>query len=99
MILIGRRDVVSRNYKNEKMPGFIFIIVTKRHRTRFIADQSGTDPRGNGNIFSGFVVDEGRVSVLYNDPCSHSHTGIVHPSHQNFYLQSQPGLKGSEYFL
>lgn len=73
------RDVVSRNYKNEKMPGFIFIIVTKRHRTRFIADQSGTDPRGNGNIFSGFVVDE----------------GIVHPSHQNFYLQSQPGLKGT----
>ncbi|KAF8654242.1 hypothetical protein AX16_003763 [Volvariella volvacea WC 439] len=61
----------------------IAIVVGKRHHVRFFPQgkhpAAGYDDRGNGNLFSGFVADR----------------EINHPSYEDFYLQSQPGLKGT----
>ncbi|KAG5649597.1 hypothetical protein H0H81_002909 [Sphagnurus paluster] len=44
-----------------------------------IQGKDGIDPKGNGNLLAGFTVDQ----------------DIIHPVHRDFYLQSQPGLKGN----
>jgi len=63
-----------------RWPQLTFIIVGKRHHFRFFPlDQQSQDPKGNGNMYAGFIVDQ----------------DIVHPVHPDFYLQSQPGLKGT----
>ncbi|KAF5386770.1 hypothetical protein D9615_001667 [Tricholomella constricta] len=63
-----------------RWPGVTFIVVGKRHHFRFFPlDRQSEDPRGNGNLHAGFVVDQ----------------DIVHPVYRDFYLQSQPGLKGT----
>ncbi|TFK65657.1 Piwi-domain-containing protein [Pluteus cervinus] len=57
-----------------------FIVVSKRHHIRFMPrDQDSRDPQGNNNLKAGFVVDQ----------------DITHPVYPDFYLQSQPGLKGT----
>ncbi|KAF8078121.1 Piwi domain-containing protein [Lyophyllum atratum] len=62
-----------------KWPHLTFIVVGKRHHFRFFPDRGSEDPKGNGNMHAGFIVDQ----------------DIVHPVHHDFYLQSQPGLKGT----
>ncbi|KAF8894445.1 Piwi domain-containing protein [Infundibulicybe gibba] len=65
---------------NSKWPPITVIIVGKRHHFRFFpVNAQAADPRGNGNLTAGFVTDR----------------DIVHPAWGNFYLQSQPGLKGT----
>lgn len=45
---------------NQAFPRLTFIIVGKRHHFRFFPqDQQSTDPKGNNNLFAGFVVDQG----------------------------------------
>ncbi|KAG5342200.1 hypothetical protein C0989_004512 [Termitomyces sp. Mn162] len=75
------KDVLPETYgKNQAdWPELTLIIVGKRHHFRFFGNADAQDPRGNGNLYSGFVVDQ----------------DIIHPVYQDFYLQSQPGLKGS----
>ncbi|KAG5716256.1 Protein argonaute-2 [Termitomyces sp. T112] len=75
------KDVLPETYgKNQAdWPELTLIIVGKRHHFRFFGNADAQDPRGNGNLYSGFVVDQ----------------DIIHPVYQDFYLQSQPGLKGT----
>ncbi|KAM6492052.1 Piwi domain containing protein [Amanita muscaria] len=64
----------------KKWPSLNFIVVGKRHHIRFFPRPGEPGcERGNGNMPPGFVVD----------------TDIVHPTNADFYLQSQPGLKGT----
>lgn len=71
----------QENYGPDKKqwPSLTFIVVGKRHHIRFFPEYADRDPKGNDNLFSGFVVDR----------------DIVHPVYHDFYLQSHPGLKGS----
>ncbi|KAK2459477.1 hypothetical protein APHAL10511_008511 [Amanita phalloides] len=74
--------VVKKKYGPEenKWPRLVFIVVGKRHHQRFFPrDDEGRDRSGNDNLYPGFVVD----------------VDIVHPVFSDFYLQSQPGLKGT----
>ncbi|RDB21330.1 Protein argonaute-2 [Hypsizygus marmoreus] len=72
--------VVLELYQNGPKPELTFIVVGKRHHFRFFPmDNTSADSRGNGNLYPGFVVDR----------------DITHPVFQDFYLQSQPGLKGT----
>lgn len=74
---------IQKHYGPQKnWPQLVFIVVGKRHHFRFFPDPKsgeGADARGNGNLLPGFVVDQ----------------DIVHPIYSDFYLQSQPGLKGT----
>lgn len=64
----------------KRWPQLTFIVVGKRHHFRFFPlDRHSQDPKGNGNLHAGFTVDR----------------DIVHPVYEDFYLQSQPGLKGT----
>ena len=77
-------------------PELTFIIVGKRHHFRFFGKADAQDPKGNGNLYSGFVVDQGirpRLVFIIFPHCTC--IDIIHPVYQDFYLQSQPGLKGS----
>lgn len=62
-----------------KPPMINYVVVGKRHHFRFFPDKQAQDPQGNGNLQSGFVLDR----------------DVVHPAFNDFYLQSQPGLKGT----
>ncbi|KAG6844883.1 hypothetical protein H0H87_002718 [Tephrocybe sp. NHM501043] len=55
--------VLQTAYRHDqiKRPRLTFIVVGKRHHMRFFADKGGQDPRGNDNLASGFVVDQGIV--------------------------------------
>ncbi|KAG6832703.1 hypothetical protein H0H92_012275 [Tricholoma furcatifolium] len=55
------RGVLEEEYgkDTQRWPELNFIIVGKRHHFRFFADRDGQDPKGNGNLYSGFVVDRG----------------------------------------
>ncbi|KAG6874292.1 hypothetical protein C0995_001517 [Termitomyces sp. Mi166 len=81
MKVISILDVLPETYGSNQAtwPELTFIIVGKRHHFRFFGNAEAQDPRGNGNLYSGFVADQ----------------DIIHPVYQDFYLQSQPGLKGS----
>ncbi|KAJ3712807.1 Piwi domain-containing protein [Lentinula raphanica] len=74
------KELLFKLYGNNR-PKITFIIVGKRHHFRFFPRSEG--PRfgadNSGNCPAGFVVDR----------------GIEHPVYSDFYLQSQPGLKGT----
>lgn len=73
------RAVVEAKYPPKHKPRVLYVVVGKRHHIRFFPGNRGGDPKGNGNFPSGLVVDD----------------SIVHPRFCDFYLQSQPGLKGT----
>jgi len=93
--------ILSEAYGSDlkQWPQLTFIIVGKRHHFRFFPlDHQSQDPKGNGNMYAGFVVDQGihdqaPSAVLLVIPPSFP--DITHPVYRDFYLQSQPGLKGS----
>ncbi|KAL0580037.1 hypothetical protein V5O48_001972 [Marasmius crinis-equi] len=68
-------------------PPITFIIVGKRHHFRFFPEKRDEDR--TGNCRSGLVVDQSFSSKEIVT------TGITHPIYQDFYLQSQAGLKGT----
>ena len=78
-------------------PSMAFVIVGKRHHFRFFpADRNSEDEKGNGNLQAGFVVDTGEPKDVIRNTFPLSLTlDIKHPVYPDFYLQSQPGLKGS----
>ena len=78
-------------------PSMAFIVVGKRHHFRFFpADRNSEDEKGNGNLQAGFVVDTGEPeATIQNTPPLSLTPDIKHPVYPDFYLQSQPGLKGS----
>jgi eukaryotic translation initiation factor 2C len=50
--------------EQQKWPQLVFIIVGKRHHFRFFPDPrtgAGADAKGNGNLYPGFVVDQGKL--------------------------------------
>ncbi|CAB5215692.1 Piwi-domain-containing protein [Rhizophagus irregularis] len=59
-------------------PTITFVVVQKRHHTRFFPIDTGIDGDRTGNCPSGTVVD----------------STIVHPFEFDFYLQSHPSLQG-----
>ncbi|KAF9452879.1 Piwi-domain-containing protein [Macrolepiota fuliginosa MF-IS2] len=72
--------VIKSLYPGDKKPQIVYLVVGKRHHVRFFPrGPSSADSRGNGNFPAGLVVD----------------SDIVHPRYIDFYLQSQPGLKGT----
>ncbi|XP_006458268.1 argonaute-like protein [Agaricus bisporus var. bisporus H97] len=72
--------VFDQTYPEGKRPKIVHMVVGKRHHVRFFPTNPGqADNRGNGNFKAGLVVDN----------------EIVHPRYCDFYLQSQPGLKGT----
>lgn len=76
------KEALAEMYTGTKfpMPKLIFLVVGKRHHFRFFPkDNRSADRSGNGNVQAGLLID----SV------------IRHPVYDDFYLQSQPGLKGT----
>lgn len=71
--------VFKSKYSSNPKPKILYVVVGKRHHIRFFPGSQGADLKGNGNFPSGLVVDD----------------NIVHPRFCDFYLQSQPGLKGT----
>ncbi|KXN90515.1 Protein argonaute 1C, partial [Leucoagaricus sp. SymC.cos] len=77
----GAIDEVCKLRYPDKKPKIVYTVVGKRHHVRFFPSNPNQsgDPKGNGNFPSGLVIDN----------------EIVHPRYCDFYLQSQPGLKGT----
>eukprot|EP00112_Aurelia_sp_Birch-Aquarium-sp1_P007218 Seg1786.3 transcript_id=Seg1786.3/GoldUCD/mRNA.D3Y31 product="Protein argonaute-2" protein_id=Seg1786.3/GoldUCD/D3Y31 len=60
-------------------PGISFIVVQKRHHTRFFPEQESDKVGKAGNVPPGTTVD----------------TGICHPTEYDFYLCSHAGIQGT----
>jgi len=75
--------VVSALYMHNPLPKITFIIVKKRHNTRFFIREPNPNPnmKTMGNVQPGTVVD----------------TGIVHPQGFDFYLNSHAAIQGNLY--
>ena len=60
-------------------PPISYLVVQKRHHTRFFPESSGQPQYRNGNALAGTVVDQ----------------GINHPTEGDFYLLSHEGIQGT----
>ncbi|KDQ64708.1 hypothetical protein JAAARDRAFT_167271 [Jaapia argillacea MUCL 33604] len=77
---IQRSLLAAYGTTKARWPKLTFIVVGKRHHIRFFPGPNpGRDVDPTGNCPSGLVVD----------------TDVTHPLEWDFYLQSQPGLKGT----
>lgn len=61
----------------EYKPGITFLVVQKRHHTRFFPDQRDGDGGRNNNVLAGTVVDR----------------EITHPTELDFYLVSHQSIQ------
>jgi eukaryotic translation initiation factor 2C len=63
---------IEKHYgPQQNWPQLVFIVVGKRHHFRFFPDPksgAGADPKGNGNLFPGFVVDQGKFTRAFKIP-------------------------------
>ena len=85
---------------NNPLPKITFIIVKKRHNTRFFIREPNPNPKIKimNNIQPGsFKLSEKYVIHLY---CIGTvvDTGIVHPQGFDFYLNSHAAIQGMLYF-
>ncbi|KAF5383456.1 hypothetical protein D9757_006175 [Collybiopsis confluens] len=88
------KKMLDRKFHPHKRPAITFIVVGKRHHFRFFPKHQDADR--SGNCPSGFVVDRGTIVAADFDFDSQKVvSGIEHPVYSDFYLQSQPGLKGT----
>ncbi|KAJ3358290.1 hypothetical protein GGF32_000524 [Allomyces javanicus] len=64
----------------QAQPKYVYVIVTKRTKTRFAPSRDDRTPTDkSGNVVAGLVVEK----------------EITHPTHFEFFLQSQAGLQGT----
>ena len=70
------QNPVFENYQ----PKITFLVVQKRHHTRFFPRQQDGDGSKNNNVPAGTVVD----------------TDIIHPTEMDFYLVSHKSIQVSE---
>lgn len=79
-------DAMRRACRNPEFgdyqPKITFLVVQKRHHTRFFPKATDGDRSKNNNVLAGTVVD----------------TEIVHPTELDFYLVSHKSIQVSEIF-
>lgn len=93
-------DATDRFYRSKgasesQRPKLTFIVVTKRHHIRFIPNNPQNTDRSR-NCQAGFVVEDGMSYVSRMCLANSTLLDLRRPLYDDFYLQSQAGLKGSK---
>ena len=99
---LPQRTIVLALYLNNAPPKITFIIVKKRHNTRFFVREPNANPNvkmlNNVQPGKGIDLQDHRASPPPYVVGTVVDTGIVHPQDFDFYLNSHAAIQGRNHF-